>query len=756
MKRVVSVLGGIMAVVSGVGAADVQIDVNLDVQHVLDTVTRFDRNKFVAIHSDVVENEWDEGYGSGAGPNFTSDLRDDFLNGYDVYLGRNTGSITWYINNVITEDANRDGFADSVSLANYASQSKSSYISNASWHSYEARNDQIICAQLHPFYPDGQTTAQGWAFSQTNSESEPFGTATGEAYGRWLARAYGSGGTNGQPKPLYAEVINEPLWHLVDYGSHQPEEVFRFHNAVATQIRRFNHDVQIGGYCTAFPDFELNDFGRWNDRWKLFMDMSGTYMDFWTIHLYDFPSINGGQQMYRKGSNMEATLDMMEQYSYLSFGVVKPIMVSEFGAQMHDYFGAWSPYRDWLHLKSVNSMMMQFMERANIINRAINFLTVKSIWGTTGVNDTYNHRLMRRMDEPVSYTGTWVYSDMVKTYQLWSEVKGLRVDARSQNPDIMTDAYVDGNTVYVILNNLDFVSHDLYVNLNGAGSSLSAVKIRQLYLNGTTDSDAPVLTETIQAQAPDMLTIAPEGTYIVAYTYASTILENDTSDEKKYYAEQMLRPIVANTPMEFTFAGVVTGDQGEATLRLGVGRNHNRSLHPVVTLNGVAIDVPSNFRGDPQTDRSSFFGVLEIPFSYALLQSTNSVQVTFPDDGGHVSSVSMRVYSFSRPIHRTWDVPVSGVSVSPGTIATGVGQRRQLYAQVDPDNASNPIVLWNSDDTGIVTVDEISGEITGISEGGAYVIATTADGGFKDSCQVTVQTELVPVPVDSIQLAPVR
>ena len=48
------------------------------------------------------------------------------------------------------------------------------------------------------------------------------------------------------------------------------------------------------------------------------MDMSGTYMDFWTIHLYDFPSINGGQQMYRKGSNMEATLDMMEQYSYLS------------------------------------------------------------------------------------------------------------------------------------------------------------------------------------------------------------------------------------------------------------------------------------------------------------------------------------------------------------------------------------------------------------------------------------------------------
>ncbi len=47
--------------------------------------------------------------------------------------------------------------------------------------------------------------------------------------------------------------------------------------------------MKVGGYCTAFPDFKLQDFGRWNARWKQFIDIAGKDMDFFTIHLYDFP-----------------------------------------------------------------------------------------------------------------------------------------------------------------------------------------------------------------------------------------------------------------------------------------------------------------------------------------------------------------------------------------------------------------------------------------------------------------------------------
>lgn len=81
-------------------------------------------------------------------------------------------------------------------------------------------------------------------------------------------------------------------------------------------------------------------------------------------------------------------------------------------------------------------------------------------------------------------------------------------------------------------------------------------------------------------------------------------------------------------------------------------------------------------------------------------------------------------------------VPVAGVSVDPATVTIDQFTSFQLTATVTPSNASNPAVIWSSDDTGIVTVSD--GLITGISPGTATVTATTADGGFTDNCTVTV------------------
>lgn len=616
------------------------IDINLDVKHTVGNISTFDRSKFVAIHADVSEREWD-------GNNFTSDLRNDFLNQYDVYMGRNTGGISWYLGQV-AEDSNRPGFADSVSLESMGTNARNNYASNTNFHSYENRNNQIICAQLHPFWPDGQLTRQGWALSQTDTDTEPFGTATGEYMGRFIKYFYGSGATDGQPTPLYAEVINEPLWHLVDYGSESPQKIFEFHNAVATEIKKQVPDIKIGGFCTAFPDFDKNNFAQWDERWKLFMDIAGENMDFWTIHLYDFPSINNGKQLYRKGSNMEATLDMMEQYSYLSFGEVKPFVISEFGAQMHDYFGAWSPYRDWLHLKSVHSMMMQFMERPNLIASALNFLPVKAEWGTSGVNETYNHRLLRRENEPTSYSGQWVYTDMVKTYQLWSDVKGTRVDSKPSYADVLSDVYIDGTKVYVIVNNLDFKDLKAQLNINGTDAVVSNTKVKSLQLNG----NQAELTEPEWAGGDEALFLGAEGTVIVEITYDKEIVIDQTLNENKYYATSYFKPIMANSEETFEINNVDLGNYGEALLRLGIGRDHGKSLSPIIKINGQTIEVPSNFRGGPQTDRNNFFGVLEIPVPYNILQTNNTISVSFSDGGGYISSVILQTFKFSKEIER--------------------------------------------------------------------------------------------------------
>ncbi len=636
----------------------VLVDVNLDVKHSVGGIDAFDRAKFVTIHADMTENEWD-------GDNEVNDLRNDFLNGYDVYMGRNTGGITWYLNNQITEDPSRTGFADPSSVTTVGQNIKSNYASKTNYHSYESRNDQVICAQLHPFWPNGQLTNKNWALSQTDTQTEPFGTATGEYMGRYIRDAFGIGGTTGQVKPLFAEVINEPLWHLVDYGSEQPEKVFRFHNAVAEEIKKYNEGILVGGYCAAFPDVEKNNFTEWNQRWKLFMDIAGENMDFWSIHLYDFPAL-GGKQLYRKGAQMEAMFDLMEQYSYLQFGKAKPFLISEFGAQMHDYNKIWSPYRDWLHIKSCNSMMMQFMDRPNLISKTINFLIVKAEWGYDASTGTvYNHRLMRKKNEPASYTGQWVYTDMVKLYQLWSDVNGTRVDVKDNHADILTDAYVTGTKAFLVVNNLDLVkTFRINPDLLGAADNPVSLKVKHLYLSG----NSPVLTSEEFTNIPSFIEIKPEGTLVLEYTFANQLTVDDTSSEVKYYAQEYLQPVIANQPIQFTINNIDKGTWGEAMLRIGIGRSLGANRKPTVTFNGIPISVPSNYMGDEQSQRASFFGMLQVEIPYEQVQTNNTITVTFPDQGGYVSSVSIQAYAFSRAITRFAGIPNNTMQFNRGQI----------------------------------------------------------------------------------------
>ncbi|GAL62672.1 T9SS type A sorting domain-containing protein [Algibacter lectus] len=385
------------------------------------------------------------------------------------------------------------------------------------------------------------------------------------------------------------------------------------------------------------------------------MDVAGNNMDFWSIHLYDFPSIGGGQKKLRSGSNVEATLDMMEQYSYMSFGEVKPFVISEYGAQMHDYSNQqWSPYRDWLHLKAQNAQLMSFLDRPNNIASAINFVIVKAEWGyNNGI--PYNHRLMRKENEPTSYTGQWVYTDMVKFYQLWSDVNGTRIDTFSDNLDIQVDGYVDGNKAYVILNNLNFTDEEIDLDvIEIDGLSIASLIKKHLYLDG---SNLPQLLEEPIAVNTSTVTLNAESTMILEYTFSNAILIDETTTETKYYATTYLQPIIANQTTNFQVNDVLKSTFGEAVLRVGLGRLHGTSLQPTIKVNGTLIDVPENWRGDNQTQRERFFGVLEIPVPFSLIQADNTVSVEFGDTGGHISTLTLQVFNFSSDLRNlTLDV----------------------------------------------------------------------------------------------------
>lgn len=86
-------------------------------------------------------------------------------------------------------------------------------------------------------------------------------------------------------------------------------------------------------------------------------------------------------------------------------------------------------------------------------------------------------------------------------------------------------------------------------------------------------------------------------------------------------------------------------------------------------------------------------------------------------------------------------VAVEGVVLSQSSCSLSARSSTTLQATVQPDNADNKGVVWNSSDTSIVTVDS-NGKITGVRAGEATVTATTAEGGFTADCDVTVTAEV--------------
>ncbi len=87
-------------------------------------------------------------------------------------------------------------------------------------------------------------------------------------------------------------------------------------------------------------------------------------------------------------------------------------------------------------------------------------------------------------------------------------------------------------------------------------------------------------------------------------------------------------------------------------------------------------------------------------------------------------------------------VTVTGVTISPDTIAVMTDHSETLSATVEPSDATNSSVSWISSDTTIVEVTS-AGIITGISEGEAEVSVVTEDGNFTATCIVTVVPDTV-------------
>lgn len=408
---------------------------------------------------------------------------------------------------------------------------------------------------------------------------------------------------------------------------------------------RLNGKMKVIGYAAAYPAWEDGNFNYWNTRMKMFIDRAGAYMDGFSVHLYDGINVTGTDTK-RSGSNSEAVLDMVEAYSYIKFGHVKPLAISEFGgidnSKPDDSYDDISSVRS---VSSFNHFLFNLMERQDNLFISIPFVSDKAEWHITAANNytSYSAALFIPDNPQNLKNTTWRLNDKKYFFELWKNVKGERVDITSSNPDIQVQAFKDGGRLYIALDNLDDNPQTVYLNNKNSWKDVSNVTKRSLYVNYNAGIE---YTEQNVPSMPESISIVPNQTIVLVADVSSSAFTNSII-RNKYYSSEYLKPISAGSSLSFPFTGIESGS-GRASLRMSIGRPVSASKKPVVKINGTAVSVPDNWKGYGQSNRNIFFGMIEVPFDILLLKNgDNNVDITFSDGGGHVSSMILQVEKYT-------------------------------------------------------------------------------------------------------------
>lgn len=303
---------------------------------------------------------------------------------------------------------------------------------------------------------------------------------------------------------------------------------------------------------------------------------------------------------------------------------------------------------DFNKLTEIYHILFNLLDRENDIDIAIPFIGNKATWHINEANNyqPYGSVLWRPKNPgvPIDDNTEWVYTPRVHFFELWNDVEGTRVYVDCPNPDIQTQAFVQGNRLFLALNNLD--EQDVVVNLDILQQDLvvSSIDVKRLKIWPHQD---PQFIEESFSEPMDNIRLIGGETAILEYSFSGAHTFNNTLRTKKYYTKSHLRAINGpGAPLSFTFDGVdipASGSGKTSYLRMSIGRAHNKSKKPMIKVNGETVEVPDNWAGYDQANREEFFGMIRVPVPFSYLDKNNRVDITFPDAGGRLSSLILEV-----------------------------------------------------------------------------------------------------------------
>lgn len=452
-------------------------------------------------------------------------------------------------------------------------------------------------------------------------------------------------------RPHWYEPMNEPFVHAKDFYEEKDwdpvaelrvkTEMSKMYRDIAAKIHAEPtlKNIKVIGYGAAWPSFELKDFDNWKTNMGLFLDIAGDEMDAISYHLYD--GVNqAGQNNKRQGSNNEAIMDMIETYSFNRWGYIKPHAITEYGGIVKNEFTLVSNMQS---IRAQNAMIFGLFDREDRLELSIPFNTDEASWHITKQNNFLPYKAVlwrpENMGVPKSEISGWVYTNRIHFYDLWKDVKGKRVFVATSNPDIQVQAFTEEKQLYIALNNLADQPQKIDFQLSGVEKNIQSIFVKSLTVF---EDDLPRYYETTVSSIPSEFYLDVAETIVLAYSLKKPLDFSKKVTQTRYYSKEFLAPIEAHKKIDYVFNNVKPNIL-EASLRMSIGRSHDLSKRPLIEINGTTIAIPFNWKGYDQANRKKFFGAIDIPVPIDLIKEKNNVYISFPDSGGHLSTLILDV-----------------------------------------------------------------------------------------------------------------
>ena len=105
-------------------------------------------------------------------------------------------------------------------------------------------------------------------------------------------------------------------------------------------------------------------------------------------------------------------------------------------------------------------------------------------------------------------------------------------------------------------------------------------------------------------------------------------------------------------------------------------------------------------------------------------------------------NLSIQENQFTMPaenveVQAVFGLSVTNITLDKTELSLYTGDSETLTATIEPDNATNQAVTWESSDPNVATVD--NGKVTAVAAGEAIITVTTADGSKTATCVVQVR-----------------